>query len=520
MAQVNPVRSLPRVDQLVDFTRIRVLRLLGSGTRTGRAGRAALTRSGRRSGRLLATCAQILHRLDAGQQVPWDELRPVLDAVLERADAARARSRTGRSDAWADLAVRLAYHRSTHSGPAHSPLMLRAEEFLAPFRASASGRALLLDPDNAPVHGPEQKAARAHGERPLRVLILCHSSWTFVRRVEADLEEHANVEFRSVDVSTLPLPDRPTHGLVLQQRSAWNRDGTLHPVPTVLEEPLAWADTVFVEWGTQPFAWFSLLDLSPFEARIVARIHRFEGLTPYPMLARGAAYDAICFVSTPLRTFFESVSPRITQSGRRFTFHNMHSLEGFTPSPDPHRFELLQIGWAVPVKDVAFSLEVVRRLREIDDRYVLRLVGPTLEETRTTGTAAWAEKIAHQVEELGEGVVVEGFRSDIPDLLAETGFILSASVVEGTHESVAEGAVAGCIPVVRDWPEIVPWGGAGKVYPAEWIVADVDAAVRRILSFTDAAAFDAAAAAARAWVLESRRTESIRADYLAFLSGS
>lgn len=509
---------LPRADQLVDFARIRALRLLGSSHRVGRAGRSAASRTG--TGRVLTRSAQILHRLDAGQQVPWDEMRPVVEALLEQADRARARSRTARSEAWTDLAIRLAYHRSTHSGPSNSPLMLRAEEFLAPFRGSASGRDLLLDPDPTGRGEAEQRPARAHDGRPLRVLILCHASWTFVKRVEADLAEHADVEFRSVDVSTLPLAERPTHGLVLRQRSAWNRDGSLHPVPGELREPLAWADTVFVEWGTQPFAWFSLLDLSPYAARIVARLHRFECLTPYPMLARGAAYDALCFVSTPMRTFFETVSPRISQSGGRFTLHNVHDLDGFAPSPALHRFEILQIGWAVPVKDVLFSLEVIRRLREVDERYVLRLVGHTLEETRTPATAAWAERVAAEIAELGEGVVVEGYRTDVRDLLAEVGFLLSSSVVEGTHESVAEGAAAGCVPVVRDWPEIAPWGGAGSVYPREWIVADAEAAARRILDHADAADFDAAAEAARDWVLGSRRPEAVRADYLAFLSGS
>ncbi len=511
--------SFPRVDQLLDFTLIHSLRLLGSSRAAGRAGRRVADRAGGSTGGLLALSAQMLRRLDDGHQVPWDELRPGVEGLLAQADAASSRSRSLRSDAWADLAVRLAYHRSTHYGPAHSPLMLRAYDFLEPFRDSAAGRALLLEQDPSASHDAESRSTPAVEGRPLRVLILCHSSWTFVRRVEEDLREHADIEFRSVDVSTLRRSERPTHGLVMRQRATWNRSGRLLPVPSALEEPLAWADTVFVEWGTQPFAWFSLLDLSAFDARIVARIHRYECLTPYPMLARGAAYDEIGFVSPPLRTFLEAVSPRIAQSPHRPTFHNMHSLEEFSPAPEPHRFEMVQIGWAIPTKDVAFTLEVLQRLRELDDRYMLRLVGPTLEQTRTPATAAWTEQIAARLDELGEAVVVEGFRSDVPDLLAQVGFIVSSSVSEGTHESVAEGAAAGCVPVVRDWPEIAPWGGAGMVYPPEWIVADVDAAVRRIRSVSAPEDFDRAAADARAWVLDSRRTTDIREDYLTFLRG-
>lgn len=509
--------TLPRPDQLTDFVRHRFLRLLGSASRFGGAGRAVAGRAGGRPGQALARSAQAFGELDRGHQVPWDELRPTVEDLLRQSDAALERGRHRKSAAWSDMAIRLAYHRSAHYGPLHSPLMLRSDTFLAPFHDSAVGRSTLLESDPTEGRAPAAPVRHRRDDEPLRVLILCHSSWTFVRRVQEDLREHAGIEFRSADVSTLPLAERPTHGLVMRQRNIWNRSGRLHPVPTALEDQLAWADTVFVEWGTQPFAWFSFLDLAAHRVRVVARIHRYECLTPYPMLARGAAYDAIGFVSPPLRTFLETVSPRIRQAPQRPVFHNVHSLEEFAPAAEPRRFEIVQIGWAVPTKDVAFSLEVLRRLREDDARYVLRLVGPSLEQTTTDSTRPWAQGIAELLEELGEAAVVEGFRSDVPDLLAESGFILSASVSEGTHESIAEGAAAGCVPVVRNWPEIAPWGGAAMVYPTGWIVEDVEAAVRRIRSLAEPGAFAAAAEQARSWVLASRRAEEIRASYVAFL---
>lgn len=511
--------SLPRVDQITDFLRNRSVQVLGSASPIGGAGRAVAERAGGRAGRTFTRSAQAFAELEGGHQIPWDDLLPLLTELLALADNALARGRHQQSVTWTNLAILLAYHRSTHYGPLHSPLALRTDEFLAPFRDSAAGRAMLLEADPAPAPtGGTPPRSRGDGQ-PLRVLILCHSSWTFIRRVEEDLHEHAGIEFRTVDVSQLPLAERPTHGLVMRQRSTWNRSGRLHPVPAALEEPLAWADTVFVEWGVQPFAWFSFLDLSAHQVRTVARIHRFECLTPYPLLARGGAYDAIGFVSPPLRTMLEAVSPRIRQAPQRPTFHNVHSLEAFAPAEDRRRFELVQIGWAVPTKDVALSLEMLRRLRAEDPRYVLRLVGPTLEQTAIASTASWAQDIAAQIEELGEGVMVDGYRSDVPELLARTGFILSSSVSEGTHESVAEAAAAGCVPVVRNWPEIAPWGGAEMVYPADWIIEDVESAVDRIRSLSTPGAFDAEAERARTWIQSSRQPDAIRADYLSFLQG-
>src|SRR5690606_16256636 len=84
-------------------------------------------------------------------------------------------------------------------------------------------------------------------------------------------------------------------------REQWRRARRLLPVPAALEEDLRWADTVFVEWGSHTFAWLTFLDLAPFDVRVVARIHRYEILTPYPLLARCAALDEIAFVAPTVR---------------------------------------------------------------------------------------------------------------------------------------------------------------------------------------------------------------------------
>lgn len=530
------IPNIPRPDQLTDFARHRLLRLLGGDTTAGRLGRAAVRRGGGRRGLLTTEHAQLLARLEGGQQVPLAELRPAMTRQLTAADAAHARGRHRLAAGYVDRALRLAFHPAAHYGPLGSPLMLHAERFLAPLHASPAARALLFAPDPpqpvppaGPVPPPEPPT-----DRPLRVLVLCASSWTFIDRVVEDLREHTDIHLRTADLSALPVDERPTHALALRGRESWNRTRRLQPVPSALEDDLHWADTVIVEWGNYPFAWFSFLDLSPYRVRVVARIHRFEILTPYPLLARSAAYDEIAFVAPTVRAFLTEVSPRLAQAGSIREVQNMHDLERFLPEDGQERpgqertgqeragqdlFTLLQIGWATPIKGVEFSLDVLAGLREIDDRFTLSLVGPTLAESASPRTATWSRAVQERLDAAGAGVRVLGFRSDVPALLGGAGFLLSSSLAEGTHESVAEAAAAGCLPIVRNWPEMAPWGGAGRIFPADWVVEDVDQAVAAILALHEERAHAREAAARRRWILAHRDPAAIRADYVSLLRG-
>ncbi len=515
--EVIPLPALPRPDQLVDAVRHRALRLLGTDTAPGRAGRAALRGLGGQSGQLRAEHAVLLHQLGQGRAPALGELLAAVSAQLTAADAARERGRESAAARHLDAALRLAFHQSVHYGPDGSPLMLRPEEFLAPLRASAVARAALFDED-AP-RPPAPTLPPTSPKRPRRVLVLCASSWTFIDRVVADLREHTDVGLRVVDLSTLPLAERPSHALALRGREQWRRARRLLPVPAALEEDLRWADTVFVEWGSHTFAWLTFLDLAPFDVRVVARIHRYEILTPYPLLARCAALDEIVFVAPTVREMLTSVSPRLAQARALRDLQNVHDLQPFVEAGEASTvrdpFRLLQIGWAPPIKDVEFSLAVIERLREVDPRFTLALVGhgPAADGPEAERARALRERLAA----LGDGVEELGFRTDVPALLAGAGFLLSSSRAEGTHESVAEAAAAGCVPVVRNWPEMAPWGGASRIFPADWVVEDVEEAVQAVLALADPARREQEAQRRRDLVLAERDPARIRAGYLALL---
>lgn len=90
---------------------------------------------------------------------------------------------------------------------------------------------------------------------------------------------------------------------------------------------------------------------------------------------------------------------------------------------------------------------------------------------------AWYEKQYRRLEEdslLKDAVIFDAHGNDMPEWYAGIDYVLSTSDFESFHFTVADGAAAGCVPVV------LPWEGADEIYPRDWVVRDVSRAVERV----------------------------------------
>lgn len=443
-------------------------------------------------------------RLDAGDAGGWQD---AVRALLRRADDAARPSGPAAGLEWFDKALRIAYHPTLHYGREGSPLAADPEGFLAPFRDCAVGRVLLSDGTEDPaLSAPRPPGDRADG--PRRLLVIAQRNWTFAEPLIEALEAEG-VQVRRFEVDDLPSAQRPTRERVLRARLAHMRTGERIPTPAALAEQYAWADVTMVEWGHHVLAWASLLDQRP--RVLAARFHRFEAYTPFPLLTCFGAVDRVLFVSPPVACLVRRLAPQLARAGQVIEVDNFLSRDqsAFTPQErDP--FLLTQVGWARPVKDVLFSLDILERLRAEDSRYRLRLIGPDLPGEQDP----WAHQVRARLEALpADAVELLGPRDDVPRLLGQSGWILSTSLVEGVHEAVMEGLAAGCGAIIRDWPDTRPHGGAASIYPEDWIVTDPAQAAERILA-TDEAALRELSAAGSAWVRDRRDPAAVTARYL------
>lgn len=152
------------------------------------------------------------------------------------------------------------------------------------------------------------------------------------------------------------------------------------------------------------------------------------------------------------------------------------------PKGEGAEHRLVMVGWAQKVKDPVWALRVLAGLRARDPRWSLRLVGDDFPATQVPSAveyaAAFRRELAHPA--VAGGVEFVPYTDDVPGRLADAGYVLSTSVRESFHLGLVEGAAAGAVPVVRDWPLFARTGGARGLFPPEWVVGTVAEAVERV----------------------------------------
>jgi len=93
--------------------------------------------------------------------------------------------------------------------------------------------------------------------------------------------------------------------------------------------------------------------------------------------------------------------------------------------------------------------------------------------------------------------------------------------VEGWPIGVVEAAVSGCIPVIRDWPQVATKGGARAIYAEtpEWVVASPAEGAGRIRTYADPAAWAGESARCRNAADRLTATGATEAEVLGLILG-
>ena len=240
--------------------------------------------------------------------------------------------------------------------------------------------------------------------------------------------------------------------------------------------------------------------------------HRFEVFTPFPLLHDHTVIDRLLHVSPPVRHLVEAAAPAARAVDTRYVSNLLsRGLGELSQQPRDLR-TLVQVGWNREIKDVLFGLEMLERLRRHDDRFRLQLVGPGL--PAASHEDPYQRRVRARLASFDpQAVELLGVRRDVPEILSRAGVVVSGSNGEGTHESVMEGLATGCPTVIRDWPDALGYGGAASVYKADWVVPDVEGAVRRVLELQDPGRHESETVAARRWAVEHRHPDRVIEGY-------
>ncbi|GAB2602737.1 glycosyltransferase [Pseudactinotalea suaedae] len=494
-----------RADVLVDSSRqiARVYAERGHHEDAAAVLRLSESQANGSEARTQLAAARALAELDGG--VVPEDLATVVEQTLTEADRHLEGGEIAASAARLADALALSYHPARHFGTAPSPLLSDHRTFFEPFERSSTFQALLGDPRPRP--RPTRQA------RTERLLVLGYDNRTFIEPLAAEYRS-AGVEVRVLDLAADPglRPSLSLRSLV-EARLRYGLDGARPPLPEHLADDVAWADTVFVEWGHRALVWASLV--RGIEAPLVTRLHRYEAMTPMPLLTAWSSVERAVFVAPAIRAVVEATAPAITRAGTEVhVVPNRLELARCARDKLPGAERTLAlIGWNKVVKDPAWALDVLAALRVTDDRWRLLLVGEEKPSDSLEASFDYHEDLTKRIVKLRDAVEVTGFSGDVPGLLQQVGVILSTSRFEGTHEALLEGVASGALPVVRNWPALRPWGGAASLYPPEWVVDSPQAAAARILAAQPSPPESAAARSAQRWALSEMDWDVVRPEF-------
>ncbi|MBW3707433.1 glycosyltransferase family 1 protein [Streptomyces griseus] len=431
--------------------------------------------------------AQLLHEsamTEVSKGISPRDLVKAVDGHLAHADDQFAKGLHESASVSLYRALSLGFHRVLHIDQLSSPLAKDAEAFVAPLRKSAAYRAV------AQPRGRKTPPKSPPSDRPLRLLVTTSTNANFLQHILARYGDHPGVELRFLDLAAQKPLKRIAWAApqMLEDRLSGGTSEYQRDVERLMRPHLDWADTVFVDWSVGPASMLTTID--PGDTRIVVRLHSYEAFTRWPHMTDFSRVDDLVFVAPHVHQLVTSLVPQLREASapRMHVLDNAMDLEGFRrPKSADARFTLGLIGISQVAKDPRWAVDVLKRLREHDDRYRLLLVGNDMNPKTSKATADYLTLLQRELKPLeASGAVIRtGPTDDVPAALTDIGVILSSSVREGCHVGLMEGAASAAAPVVRDWPFYAGKPHSARtLYPEGWVVDSPEEAAQRILDIT------------------------------------
>lgn len=415
-------------------------------------------------------------------------LLAAIDTVLEL-DPGRAASLT-------TLALGLLFHVEVHADKLSTPLVDDPDTWLAPWRASRVGQLLAAPTPQRPRDHP------GAGHVPARHVVVFRGSYPrFSAQLVEDLEGRPGVRVTVADWSARGSTVRGL-GVRPELVESRLRQALGEPVrDDEAETLLAEADAVFIDWADRGA--LAVLMHVPAGVRVSLRIHSMDALSCWIHLIDWSRVANLVLVSDHLRdTVVRLLGDRLADTAVHVVPNAVDTGRVPQEKAPGHRRRLIAIGWAQPVKDPEWALELLARLRREDPQWRLVLVGTDFVPGTVASGAAYAARFRERLTapEVCGGVEFVPATSDIAPHLASAGFVLSSSRRESFGLGLVEGAASGAVPVVRNWPVFANLDGARRLFPDEWVVDSVEAAAERVLALSEEPAWERESAAVRAEV--------------------
>lgn len=230
------------------------------------------------------------------------------------------------------------------------------------------------------------------------------------------------------------------------------RKGTAERMRLLLE----WADIAWFEWCDN-----FLVEATRMEKMcpIVCRLHSYEAFSEIPAMVDWSKVDLLIYVNDSVRQVLEN---RVTIPAPQITVHN--AVDGFRfsiPESKVYGKKIASVGYINYRKNPGLLLYCFKKIHQYDPEFSLHIAGehqgPRLELY-----------FDHFLKENPLPVYFDGWVDDMAAWYADKDYVISTSLFESFHYSIAEGMACGLVPLIHNW------FGAGNLYPEEFLFNDPD----------------------------------------------
>ncbi|MEW5874826.1 MAG: glycosyltransferase [Candidatus Zixiibacteriota bacterium] len=216
-----------------------------------------------------------------------------------------------------------------------------------------------------------------------------------------------------------------------------------------LAELIRWAELVWLEWCDGLAIEASQM---PKGAKLVCRLHSYEAFTDAPNRMNWSNIDHLVLVSDTVGEILRDVHKIPVPMT---VIHN---------GIDPDRFPLVKrstpgkkigsVGYINYKKNPSLLLQTFKSIHDWDSGFELHIAG----EHQDPRIKVYFD---HLLPRLNIPVTFHGWRQDMPAFYREMDYVISTSLFESFHYSIAEGMLSGCLPLIHSWR------GAERLYPNE-----------------------------------------------------
>ncbi len=223
-----------------------------------------------------------------------------------------------------------------------------------------------------------------------------------------------------------------------------------------MSELMTWSDLSWFEWCDDLIIQATKL---PKQCSIVCRLHSYEAFTDMPSRVDWTKVDHIIFVN---RSVMSLVHSQVRPPRPSSIIANGVDMDRFKiPSRKMPGKKIASVGYINYKKNPTLLLYCFKKIHDYDPSYTLHIAG----EHQDSRIQLYFD---HFLKKNPLPVKFDGWVDDMPSWYADKDFVISTSLFESFHYSIAEGMCCGVLPLIHDWY------GADGLYPQQYLFSDPD----------------------------------------------